>query len=77
MSRIIVPASYNVEIKLLFDSNTGQSELQVRNISKVNIVNLTMIQLAGLLIEHASNILRKIASGKPIQIEEQKENGNA
>lgn len=56
-NRIIVPANYSVEVIIKVDPSNGQSELMIRNRSNVQI---GMMQIAGLLIEHAANVMRSL-----------------
>lgn len=56
-NRIVVPANYTFELLVRLDPKNGQSELQVKNRSNVNIGQL---QIAGLLMEHATNVMRTI-----------------
>lgn len=71
-NRIIVPANYTIELVIRLDPVKGQSELQVRNRTKSN---LSMLQVAGLLMEHAANVMRSILAGnvKLTKVEEQLE----
>ena len=53
-SPLVQPASYPVEIKILFDPRTGNTELQVRN---TGMIAVDMIKVAGLLTAHASSVI--------------------
>jgi len=64
-NRIIVPAHFDFELIIKVDTNGGQSELQIRNRSHKQV---TMWQIVGLLIEHASTITKSLlTTGKVIQ----------
>ena len=65
-NRIIVPANFTVDIIIRYDPIKGGTELQIRNRSNLQI---SMFQIAGLLAEHNSQIMRNLLSGK-IKIEE-------
>lgn len=65
VNRIIVPANYTFEVIIKVDPTSGQSELQIRNRSRVQI---SMWQVAGLLAKHVSNIMESLLSGKLKQI---------
>lgn len=56
-NRIIVPANYSIEVTVKLDPRTGQSELQIKNRSTTQI---SMMQVAGMLIEHAANLMRTL-----------------
>lgn len=58
-NRIYVPAKYNVKVSILMDSRTGASEL------KIEQGNPIPIQVLGLLMEHATHILRMTYKGQP------------
>lgn len=58
-NRIIVPTNYTFELIIKVDPRNGQSELQVRNRSSMQIGQL---QIAGLLMEHATNVMRTLLS---------------
>lgn len=60
-NRIIIPANYLMEIIIKFDPVNGQTELQVRNRSKVQV---DMLKVVGLLQEHAATLLRSIIENK-------------
>ena len=61
MSKIINPNGYQIEVKILFDPVTGQSELQCKNHRPDQPVE--MIKLAGLLCHHGSTLLNSCLSG--------------
>lgn len=65
MSKIIVPQviapSYDLELKILFNTQSGDTELQVKSSS---LKQINQLQLAGILSEHSAAILRQIVSGK-------------
>ena len=65
VNRIIVPANYTFEVIIKVDPMNGQSELQIRNRSKIQI---SMWQVAGLLAKHVSGIMESLLSGKLKQI---------
>lgn len=75
-NRIIVPVVYDFEVMIKVSTRTGQSEMRIRNRSNKQI---TMWQVAGLLVEHASTTMKSLlTTGKVIQTpftteEEQKE----
>ncbi len=56
-NRIIVPANFTIEVIIKIDPRNGQSELHVRNRSAVQ---LGQLQIAGLLLEHATNVMRTL-----------------
>ncbi len=58
-NRIIVPTNYTFELIIKVDPRNGQSELQVKNRSSVQVGSL---QIAGLLMEHATQIMRTLLS---------------
>lgn len=63
-NRIIVPAKFNTEIVILLDSVSGQTELKVKQ------GNINMLALVGILMEHATGLLRQMMSNaKPIKTE--------
>lgn len=70
-NRIVVPANFTVEVVIKLDPVTGRSELQVRNRSKVQF---TTWQVAGLMLEHATNMFRSLLAGtlKQTPLEENK-----
>ena len=70
VNRIIVPANYTFEVIIKVDPTNGQSELQIRNRSGINI---TMWQVAALLSEHATSILKSLITGKLKQMPAQEE----
>lgn len=60
-NRIIVPANYTFELIIKLDPVKGQSELQVRNRSNIQI---TMWQIAALLAKHTAHVMDSLLSGK-------------
>lgn len=70
-NRIVIPANYTFEVIIKVDPVNGQSELMVRNRSKVQI---TMYQVVALLIEHASHAMKSLMTGtvKQVRVPEQK-----
>ena len=54
-NRIIVPANYDIEVTIAFDSRSGQTELRIKNGKPIN-----MLVVAGLLSNHASELLKQI-----------------
>lgn len=63
-NRIIVPANYTFEVILKVDPTNGQSEMQIRNRSNIQV---TMWQVVGLLVEHTATLTKTLLSGKNIQ----------
>jgi len=60
-NRIIIPANYTVEVILKYDPVNGQTELNVRNRSKIQV---SMWQVVGLLTEHSASLVRSLLAGK-------------
>jgi hypothetical protein len=60
-NRIIVPAHYDVDVLIKFDPIKGQTELQIRNRGKIQV---SMWQVAALLAEHASSLIKSLISGQ-------------
>lgn len=60
-NRIYVPVNYDVDIVIKYSTLKGQTELQVRNRSKIQ---LTTLQIAMILSEHCANVLRNLFTGK-------------
>lgn len=74
MSRIIVPAKFNVHIDIKFDTHTGQSELTFKDGS----APVSQLVVAGLLLSHSNEMIKGIIiSGNKKLAPEPKENGNA
>lgn len=59
-NRIVIPANYTVDVVIKYDPVSGQTELQVRNRSKITLKSL---QIAALLLEHGTTMLRGIVQG--------------
>lgn len=59
-NRIIIPANYSIKIEIGLDPNNGQTELKLINRSGKNI---SMLQIAALLAEHNSSILKSLLTG--------------
>jgi hypothetical protein len=77
-NRIVIPANFTFEVIIKVDPVNGQSELLIRNRSKVQI---SMWQVAGLLAEHTSVVMKSLLAGKvkqePAIIEEPVGDNNA
>lgn len=63
-NRIIVPANFTFEVILRVDPVNGQSEMVIRNRSGRQI---TMWQVAGLLVTHASNTINSLLTTGKVQ----------
>jgi len=63
-NRIIVPANYTIEVIIRVDPVNGQSDLMVRNRSKIQ---LTMWQIAGLLTEHAAHVMHTLLTNGKVK----------
>lgn len=84
-NRIIAPVtSYDLEIKILFDPRTGNTEMQIRN---KGITAVSMLQVAGIIANHQSALINQLITGglkavnvpqdKPDTPPQPKESGNA
>lgn len=60
-NRIIVPAHYDVDIVIKYDTIKGHTQLEVKNRGKMQ---LTMWQIAGLLSQHAASLIQSLLNGK-------------
>lgn len=63
-SGLIVPKhlAYDLEIKIMFNTRTGATELQLHTGSQ-GLKQINTIQIAGVLSEHATSLLRAAVSG--------------
>lgn len=65
MSKIIVPSivppAYDLVLTINFNTQTGATELQVK---ATGLKQINHWQLAGILSEHVTSIIRQIISGK-------------
>lgn len=59
-SPIIVPNPYDLEIHVLFNTRNGNTELRMKS---TTLKEINMLQVAGVLSEHASAVLRQLVSG--------------
>jgi hypothetical protein len=57
---IIVPNPYDLEIHVLFNTRNGNTELRMKS---QTLKQINMLQVAGVLSEHASSLLRQLVSG--------------
>lgn len=60
-NQIIVPAKFDVEIRILFDPYNGQTEMQVVNKGSRTV---SMLQIAGLVSEHAAGLIKQMVTGE-------------
>lgn len=76
-NRIINPNTrYTMQITINYDPATGDTEMQVRNRSGVNV---SMLQVACLLAEHNATLIRTLVTGttklEPVKETTTKPNG--
>lgn len=76
-NRIINPnTKYTMQVIIDYDPATGDTQMQIRNRSGVNV---SMLQVCTLLAEHNSTLLRTIITGttklEPVKEETPKPNG--
>lgn len=63
-SGLIVPAhlAYDLEIKILFNTKTGATELQLHTKAQT-LKEINMVHIAGVLAEHTTGLLRSTITG--------------
>jgi hypothetical protein len=63
---IVVPNPYDLEIHVLFNTRSGKTELRMKSMT---LKEINMLQVAGVLSEHATTLLRQLVSGTNIKAE--------
>lgn len=76
---LVVPqgAAYDLEITVMFNTKNGNSELRMRSDT---LKEFNLLQIAGILSEHATSLLRQLMSGQKIDavpLTEEKKEGKA
>jgi hypothetical protein len=57
---IVVPNPYDLEIIIVFNTRNGKTELRMKSST---LKEINMLQVVGILSEHASALLRNMVSG--------------
>lgn len=73
-SRLIIPSAlpFDVEITAHFNTQNGNTELRIKQLSSAT--RITYLQVAGVLSEHVTSLMRQIVQGNisAVPVPEQK-----
>jgi hypothetical protein len=58
---IIVPNPYDLEITVLFNTQSGKTEMRLKS---TTLKQINLLQVGGVLAEHTAALLRQLSSGK-------------
>jgi len=61
---IHTPYPFDMEISILFNTKTGMSEMKIKNVLRDPKMQFRPLQIAGLLSEHVTSLLRQAIGGK-------------
>ena len=68
-NRLIIPSAlpFDLKIEIMFNTKNGNTELRLYDLTGMNSRQINLMQVAGVLAEHTSSLMRQLMSGKPIE----------